>query len=84
MQLGFLKVLAGTPLSEAKTKYGIVHRDRAPYEVISTDWMSAAELARLKMIENMLDIFYNRGGFSETVTCLIEEVDKGPFGFYTF
>ena len=82
MQLGFLKVLAGTPLSEAKTKYGIVHRDRAPYEVISTDWMSAAELARLKMIENMLDIFYNRGGFSETVTCLIEEVDKGPFGFY--
>ena len=82
MQLGFLKVLKGTPIEAQATKYGIVSRDHAPYEVISTDWLSAAELARLKMIENMLDIFYNRGGFSNAVAYLIEELGRGAFGFY--
>ncbi len=81
-QLGFLKVLAGTPLAAEKEKYGIIHRDRAPYEVISTNYMSASDLARLKMIENMLDIFYNRGGFSETIAYLIEAIGRGAFGFY--
>ena len=81
-QLGFLKVLAGTPLAAEKEKYGIIHRDKAPYEVISTNYMSATDLARLKMIENMLDIYYNRGGFSETVAYLIEEIGRGAFGFY--
>lgn len=82
MQLGFLKVLAGTPMEREALKHGIVYREHAPYEVISTDYISAAELARLKMIENMLDIFYNRGGFSHTVEYLIEELGLGSFGFY--
>lgn len=82
MQLGFLKVLSGTPIAAVKLKYGIVHRNHAPYEVISTEWMSAEELARLKMIENMLDIFYNRGGFANTISYIIEELGRGAFGFY--
>lgn len=51
MQLGFLKVLKGTPMEAQAVKYGIVARDRAPYEVIATDDISAQELAHLKMIE---------------------------------
>ena len=82
MQLGFLKVLKGTPMEAQAVKYGIVARDRAPYEVIATDDISAKELAHLKMIENMLDIFYNRGGFSNTVEYLIDEIGLGAFEFY--
>lgn len=82
LQLGFLKVLAGTPLEKQAVRHGIVYREHAPYEVISTDYISAEELARLKMIENMLDIFYNRGGFSHSVEYLIDELDLGAFGFY--
>ena len=50
--------------------------------MIATDDISAKELAHLKMIENMLDIFYNRGGFSNTVEYLIDEIGLGAFEFY--
>lgn len=82
LQLGFLKVLAGTPLAAQLTQHGIVYRPHAPYEVISTAYISAEELVRLKMIEEMLDIYANRGGFSHTVAYLIETVGDGPFRFY--
>ena len=82
LQLGFLKVLAGTPIEAQTLQHGIIYREHAPYEVIATDYISASELARLKMIENMLDIFRNRGGFTHTVEYLIEELELGAFGFY--
>ena len=50
--------------------------------MVATDYISAAELAHLKMIENMLDIIWNRGGFMHTVEYLIEELGQGAFGFY--
>ena len=34
------------------------------------------------MIENVLDIYYNRGGFEDTLEYLIKEADLGAFGFY--
>ena len=55
---------AGTPLAAETERHKIVYRQYAPYEVISTAYISAWELARLKMIEEMLDTYYNRGGFS--------------------
>ena len=82
LQLGFLKVLAGTKIAEEAERHGIVHRSYAPYEVISTDYITSGELAKLKMIENMLDIYYNRGGFEKSVDYLIGLLGKGAFGFY--
>ena len=82
LQLGFLKVLAGTPLAAETERHKIVYRQYAPYEVISTAYISAWELARLKMIEEMLDTYYNRGGFSHTIAYLIEAVGEGAFRLY--
>ncbi|MDD7602534.1 MAG: DUF4080 domain-containing protein [Firmicutes bacterium] len=82
LQLGFLKVLPGTPLAEQAEDFGIVSRDRAPYEVILTSWLSAEELVRLHMIEHMVDLYYNRGGFSETLAFLISEQEENAFGLY--
>ena len=30
----------------------------------------------------MVDIYYNRGGFEDTIDFLIGSCGKGPFGFY--
>ena len=81
-QLGFLKVLRGTPLAADKEEYGIVCRDHAPYEVISTNWITAEELVRLKTIENMLNIYYNRGGFSASIVYMMSSLSLEPFDFY--
>ncbi len=82
LQLGFLKVLKGTPICDEIEKHKIVSRDKAPYEVVSTAYIRADELSRLHMIENMLDIYYNRGGFSHILDYLIEGMGKGAFEFY--
>ena len=81
LQLGFLKLLPGTPLRKAAAEYGYVFREYAPYEVIASSVLSADGLARLKMIENVFELYYNRGGFSET----LREACGGyetPFDFY--
>ncbi|MCI8608256.1 MAG: DUF4080 domain-containing protein [Firmicutes bacterium] len=82
LQLGFLKVLAGTPICDTLQEHGIVYRDKAPYEVICTNYISAEELARLHRIENLLDIYYNRGGFRHTLRTWIPALGKGAFGFF--
>lgn len=81
-QLGFLKVLKGTPIIKRVEEYGIVYRDRAPYEVISTKWISAKELVRLHQIEKMLDLYYNRGGFGKTLDYIMSANGLEPFKFY--
>ena len=81
-QLGFLKVLKGTPIAAMKERYGIVARERAPYEIISNMWMSAGQLVRLKTIENMLNIYYNRGGFSRAMEALTDAFGGKPFDLY--
>ena len=82
LQLGFLKLLPGTPLRDMTAEYRYVFRRQAPYEVISNAFLSADGLVRLKMVENVLDLYYNRGGFEETVeraACVLWET---PFDFY--
>ena len=75
-------MLRGTPLAADKEEYGIVCRDHAPYEVISTNWITAEELVRLKTIENMLNIYYNRGGFSASIVYMMSSLSLEPFDFY--
>lgn len=82
LQLGFLKLLPGSPLRERAEEYHYVYREQAPYEVISNDFISADGLVRLKMIENVLDLYYNRGGFQETVDRATHVLYGVPFDFY--
>ena len=81
-QMGFLKVLKGTQIDECREEFGIVARDKAPYEIISNKWMSAIEMAKLKTIEKMLDIYYNRGGFSNTLNFLMDKLELKPFRLF--
>jgi radical SAM superfamily enzyme YgiQ (UPF0313 family) len=82
LQLGFLKMLPGTPIRKHADEYGYLYRDKAPYEVIANRFLSAKELVRIKMIEAVLDRFYNRGGFLETLEYAAEGLLMSPFDFY--
>lgn len=73
LQLGFLKVLKGTVIRGRSDEYGYAYRSQPPYEVISSNWLSAAELVKLKQVERVLDLYYNKGGFRETLEYLIEK-----------
>lgn len=67
LQLGFLKVLKGSLMHEKAEEYGILYQDRAPYEVISTRWLSYGEIIRLKKVEEMVEVYYNSAQFANTL-----------------
>jgi hypothetical protein len=70
LQLGFLKVLKGSYLYEHAAQYGIVCHSAAPYEVLSTNWLSFEEVLAIKQAEEMLEVYYNSGQFSLTMKML--------------
>ncbi len=82
LQLGFLKLLPGTPIRSMQEKHGYIFREHAPYEIISNKYMSAVDLIKLKMIENVLELYHNRGGFRLTLEYLMDELHLRPFNFY--
>lgn len=70
LQLGFLKVLKGSMMEEQADEYGIGYRKQAPYEVLYTKWLPYDDVIRLKQIEEMVELFYNSGQFSNTIAFL--------------
>ncbi len=76
LQLGFLKVLHGTPIQENED---IVYADFPPYEVVATKWISPLEICKLKLIDKAVDAINNSGAFKRTVEKL---VGNDAFGFF--
>ena len=82
LQLGFLKLLKGTEIRAKAAAYNYTYMDKAPYQVISNDFITAKELCRLKQIEEVLDLYNNRGGFKASLAYAIEASESDAFGFY--
>ncbi len=81
LQLGFLKVLKGSYMEEMKEQYGLVYKSRPPYEVLYTNWLSYEDVLVLKMVEEMVEVYYNSGQFSYTLRQLEKEFTS-PFEMY--
>lgn len=76
LQVGFLKVLQGTPLERDRARFGIAHRAWPPYEVLRTDTMSYDELQAVKKIEVVTDRFYNSGKFTASMNYLLSKWEE--------
>lgn len=81
LQLEFLKVLKGSLMYQEAPGYDILYKDREPYEVLSTRWLTYEEILKLKMVESMVEVYYNSGQFLHTLKYLIPQFED-PFVFY--
>ena len=81
LQLGFLKVLKGSYMQEHAEEYGLLYKGKPPYEVLGTSWLSYGEIAQLKKIEEMVEVYYNSGQFANTLRFLVKEF-ASPFRMY--
>ena len=81
LQLGFLKVLKGSYMEEQKEQYGLTYKSKPPYEVLYTNWLSYEDVLQLKMVENMVEVYYNSGQFTYTL-CHLETRFTSPFELY--
>ena len=81
LQLGFLKVLKGSPIYYDREEFGIVYQDRAPYEVLFTKWISYGDVLKLKRVEDMTERYYNSLQFEASLPFMISFFDT-PFDFF--
>lgn len=80
-QLGFLKVLKGSDIAHRQQELGIVSRDTAPYEVLFTKELSFKEMLRLKMIEEMVEQYYNSNRYKLCLSYLCT-LFPSPFALF--
>lgn len=76
LQLGFLKVLKGSPMADRCEEYGLKYTAAPPYEVLETKWISYDDLLKLKQIEEMVEAYYNTGQFTRSLEILLGEFDS--------
>lgn len=81
LQLGFLKVLKGSGLQNNQKEYQLVYKGEPPYEILSTKEMSYKDILNLKMVEEMLEMYYNSGQFTHTIRFL-ERFFSTPFNLF--
>ena len=79
MQLGFLKVLYGTKMKEIATQNDFRWMKTAPYEVLSTPYLSFSDICFLKDLEVLLDAYYNSKNFEKCMNYI-----EGKYGFWNF
>ena len=81
LQLGFLKVLKGSPMEQKRDEYGLLYRSVEPYEVLSTRWITYEEILKLKTVENMVEVYYNSSQFRSALKQLLPHFES-PFDFF--
>lgn len=72
-QLGFLKLLPGTPLFEQKEKWGIKNSMTPPNEILESSSFSFEQLQYFHLIEKLISRLYNSGFFTLTLKHLVGE-----------
>ncbi len=60
LQLGFLKFLRGTPLRNKHQQHDYVFDPMPPYQMIQSKYLSKDELYRITLLEEALEIYWNK------------------------
>lgn len=79
LQLGFLKELKGTQISNTKDVHHYIFDSQAPYEVLSNSYISSNELDTIRLVEDVLEKYYNSNRFKRTILYLFETLKLSPF-----
>ena len=60
LQLGFLKFLKGTPVRDKFEQHGFVFDPNPPYQIIKSNYLNENELQKIVIVENALEIYWNK------------------------
>ncbi len=81
-QMGFLKVLPGTEMSQKRDEFGISNNADPPYEISESRWLSAGDIRILHGVEEQMGRLYNSGHFKTTLS-ILESLYPDPFNMFT-
>ena len=82
IQVGILKLLKGTSIRDEAKQSGLMAQKEAPYDVISTSWLSEAEMNLIHGAYHATEKLYNSGRFRFSIQTFYElGWIKSPFEF---
>lgn len=84
LQLGFLKLLHGSPLRDTADAFTCEFSSEPPYEIISTPTMTSEELDVLRKAEKEVDRLHNSGRFRRTLGYIFNSTDLTPFELFDY
>lgn len=67
LQLGFLKFLKGTPMRHKTAQHHYIYDPVAPYQIIESKYLSKHELQQIVMLEEALEIYWNKNRARHTL-----------------
>lgn len=83
VQLGFLKLLKGSPLGIDADLHGYVFQEHPPYQILKNNYLGYYELVLLQDVEEMVERYYNSKAFAYTMGYLIGNTYQGDaFRFF--
>ncbi|NTW71940.1 MAG: B12-binding domain-containing radical SAM protein [Eubacteriaceae bacterium] len=82
LQVGFLKILKGTPISAKTKEHGIIFRDYPTYQILYNKYISYEEMCILSDVEHMVEKYYNSGHFNFTMEMISDHTDGQMFDFF--
>ncbi|KAB7707873.1 DUF4080 domain-containing protein [Bacillus aerolatus] len=82
LQLGFLKMLRGTGLRIRANEHDYVYMDHSPYEILSNNVLSFAEIVKIKQVEDVLEKYWNDHRMNETIEYVVTRSFNTPFDFF--
>jgi len=82
LQIGFLKLLKGSGLRNKAMDYGYIYSDHPPYEVMETSCLSYGDIIRLKGLEEMVEVYWNSGIFTNSIELIINNFYSSSFKFF--
>lgn len=82
LQLGFLKLLKGSPLRARAGDYGYEFTKAPPYEILANKWLSFEDIAHVKVIEDLVEKFYNSHYFRNTLRYIFRGELPLPWDFF--
>lgn len=83
IQLGFLKLLKGSPLRNEADLYQYSFQPEPPYQVLQNAFMSYGDILMLQRMEDLLDKYHNRRHISQTTAYYTGVIYQGDaFSFF--
>lgn len=79
LQMGFLKFLRGTPVRQKYEQHGYVFDPAPPYQIIKSNYLSEAELHALSLLEEALELYWNKKRALNTLRFAAQHI--GIFNF---
>ena len=75
-------VSKGSMLRQEAERYGYVYASHAPYEVIATGHLSAAEMLRLRGVAKTVESYVGDGGFKKSLPRILNDTGLKPYELF--